>query len=70
MPDDFQAQPPPVPPHRPPSYEDRYAEVSFRKPDEEAPWKWYNTNRLHLALAALLGGIAIFLALAFWLLEK
>jgi uncharacterized protein (TIGR03067 family) len=31
MPDDFQAQPPRVPPRRPASQEDRYAETSFRK---------------------------------------
>jgi uncharacterized protein (TIGR03067 family) len=35
MPDDFQAQPPPVPPTPQPVSEDRRAENSFRKPDEK-----------------------------------
>jgi hypothetical protein len=72
MPDDFQALPPPLPPNRPTSYEDRYAEVSFRKPEEEkSAWSaWVAKPLNRLGLAALLAGTAIFLALGFWLLEK
>jgi len=59
MPDDFQALPPPVPPNRPASYEERYAEVSFRKPEKQA-FRW--------RVAALLAGIGLTALLALGIL--
>lgn len=55
MPDDFQAKPPPVPPSPPPSYGDRYTEVSFRKPERpRSPWRAW----------IVLPGVGIFALLA------
>jgi hypothetical protein len=51
MPDDFQAQLPP--PNRPPAHEDRYAEVNFRKPEEETSG-WRTIALLVAGLVALL----------------
>jgi hypothetical protein len=59
MPDDFQALPPPVPPTPPPVPEDRYEQISFRKPEKAVPgWR--------LAVAAV--GVMLITTLALGLI--
>lgn len=54
MPDEFQAQPNPLPPAKPAPYE-RYSEISFRKPEGRGPSRLWVT--IALSLAVIVAGI-------------